>query len=120
LEPQHADSAKPRVRAAAVPSSSTLAEEPRLLESMRASIATDPAAARRILTQYDAKFPDGALKQERALLAVKLAVAEGRRGEAKAQANELENTAKGSPYTKKAREVADSNERSDGSRTITE
>ena len=45
LEPERAVSAKPRVHAAAVPPSSTLAEEARLLENVRASIATDPAAA---------------------------------------------------------------------------
>lgn len=120
LESDRAVVARPRAQAIATASSSTLAEEARLLESVRAAIATDPSAARRILTQYDARFPRGALKQERALLAVRLAVAEGRRGEAKAQATELENAAKDSPYAKKAREVVDSSEHTDGARTITE
>ncbi|HEY5955288.1 MAG TPA: hypothetical protein VIV60_01995 [Polyangiaceae bacterium] len=120
LEPEAAASAGPHARTATQSSPSSLADEAQLLERMRASIANDPAAARRTLARYDAKFPHGILREERALLAVKLAVAEGRRGEAKAQATELENTAKGSPYTKKAREVVDSNERAKGSRTITE
>ncbi len=120
LEPDPAVSARARARTIAQSSPSSLAEEARLLESVRANIATDPAAARRTLAEYDARFNSGMLREERTLLAVKLAVAEGRRAEAKAQATELENTAKGSPYTKKARKIVDSNERAKGSPTITE
>lgn len=97
-----------------------LAEEARLLEAARASISTDPAAARRALALYDARFPSGALRQERSLVAVRLAVVEGRRDEAKSQAVKLEQSAKGSPFAKKARELVDSNERPKSSGTINE
>lgn len=99
---------------------SNLAEEARLLETARASISTDPAAAHRTLALYDRRFPNGALKQERSLVAVRLAVAEGRRGEAKTRAVELEQSAKGSPFAKKALELVDSDERAKASRTINE
>jgi hypothetical protein len=49
---------------------STLAEEARLLESVRAQLSRDPGTARKTLALYDAKFPKGALKEERTLLAV--------------------------------------------------
>jgi hypothetical protein len=99
---------------------SSLAEEARLLETVRASLTLDRALARRALTEYDSTFPAGVLKEERNLLAVKLAVAEGRHGDAKAQANQMELTSQRSPFSKKARALAGSSEQDAGSRTNNE
>jgi hypothetical protein len=98
---------------------STLAEEAQLLESARSKLAKDPGAARKLLSLYDAKFPKGALKEERTLLAVKLAIAEGRANDAQAQAATLEQSDLRSPYAETARKIVGSNERATQLRTIT-
>jgi hypothetical protein len=99
-------------------SPSTLAEEARLLESVRAQLSRDPGTARKALALYDAKFPKGVLKEERTLLAVKLAIAEGRANDAQAQAVTLEQSNVRSPYAETARKIVNSNERATQSRTI--
>lgn len=99
---------------------SSLAEEARLLEAVRMKMSVDPAAARRALAEYDAKFQHGVLKDERGLLAVKLALAEGRHEDAKQQAIQMEQQSKDSPYSKKAREVTNAVERNPESRTSNE
>ena len=98
---------------------STLTEEAQLLESVRAQLSRDPGTARKTLALYDAKFPKGALKEERTLLAVKLAIAEGRSNDAQAQAATLEQSNVRSPYAETARKIVNSNERATKSRTIT-
>lgn len=112
-------SSQSRSSTKALASESTLAEEVRLLESVRAQLTTNPTAARLALNQYDARFPKGTLNEERTLLAVKLALAEGRPTDAQAHAASLEQTASSSPFAATARKILDSNERAAKSRTIT-
>ncbi len=69
------------------PAPETAREEARLLLAARRALALNPAAALARTDEHGRRFPDGALREERELVAVRALVALDRLGEARARAD---------------------------------
>lgn len=65
----------------------SLAEEVRLLQAARESLAGDPAGSLRLAEQHRSRFPRGALTQEREALAIEALLRQGRTPEAQGRAD---------------------------------
>jgi hypothetical protein len=114
VEPERAPSAKPRLPA---PTASTPAQrememdpltaEAAMLEHARASLDRDPRASLAELDACAARFPLGALRIERELLAVDALTRVGSREEARRRGETLLAAARGSIYEPRVRSMLD-------------
>ncbi len=81
-----------------------------LLGRARAALATDPRASLALCAQHARAYPDGALKEEREVLAIDALVASGQAERARARARRFERAF---PRSVHARHVAETVERAD-------
>ena len=85
---------------------STLREEARLLLLARRRIDTDPADASALLDLYDRRFSQGELQEERAVVAIEIACALGRRDEVMRAASSFLLRHERSPHRARVEQLA--------------
>jgi hypothetical protein len=102
---------EPRAPARARPSAPVRAPRPggeaQLLERAQASLARRPAEALRLTREHEARFPRGALVQEREVIAIEALERLGRAGAAKARAAAFERRFRGSVHHPRVRRTTD-------------
>jgi hypothetical protein len=75
--------------------------EVELLDRARAALKTEPAKALALTRQHQRLYPDGALSQEREVLAIEALSRLGKKGNAEKRAGQFEQRYPGSAYQKK-------------------
>ncbi|AKF11516.1 tetratricopeptide repeat protein [Sandaracinus amylolyticus] len=86
---------------------SDLAAEMRLVQEARAMVATEPAVALSLLEQHRARFPDGALREEREVYAIEALAALGRTDEVERRYLEFREDFPESPLTERVQRVVE-------------
>lgn len=81
--------------------------EAQLLERAQAALARRPSEALRLTREHEARFPRGALVQEREVIAIEALERLGRAGAAKARAEVFERRFRGSVHHPRVRRTAD-------------
>ena len=84
---------------------STLSAEAKLLEQARRALRYDPAQADPWLEQHRRRYPNGALRQERALLEIRLALALGDRERASQKAERFVRETPNGALSRRALEI---------------
>jgi len=92
---------------AASATTSTLAEEHRLLRAARAALATEPARALALAREHERRFPRGVLAQEREVITIQALAAMGEGDAARKKAEGFDEKYPGSPHRNRVDEVTD-------------
>jgi hypothetical protein len=105
--PPHPSAARTPHRAAPRRARSDAARETALLEPARAALQSDPAEALKLTRRHRARFPRGALAQEREVIAIEALERLGRKAAARARAAEFERRYRGSVHQPRLLREAD-------------
>lgn len=92
-------------------SSSTLAEEHRLLRAARGALSSDPAHALALTREHERRFPRGVLAQEREVIAIQALAALGKAEAARQKADGFDDQYPDSPHRRRVDEVTRSDKK---------